>query len=158
MNSIPSSAAVVVPTEPPICPICHDGLYSSTNRKFVGRRVAIARPCGHKFHFKCLSSWTKDHLTCPYGRKVIKKMVVKNLPLPRGWRRQMVNAAKEGDIKIIQALLQRGVKVDAGRAAGKTPLAMAVDNKHLDAALLLARRSRSDPIGLRNLGGSFPGW
>ena len=138
MNSVPSSAAVVVPTEPPICPICHDSLYSPKNRKFVGRRVAIARPCGHKFHFKCLSRWTKDHLTCPYGRGVIKTMVVKNLPLPRGWKNQMVNAAKEGDIKTIQALLQRRAKVDAGRTAGTTPLALAVANKHLDAALLLA--------------------
>ncbi|WP_422449224.1 RING finger domain-containing protein [Endozoicomonas sp. ALB091] len=155
MNSVPFSTAVVVPTEPPTCPICHDDLYSPKNRKFVGRHVAIARPCGHKFHFKCLSRWTKDYVTCPYGQEVIKNMVVKNLPLPRGWKNQMVNAAEEGDIKIIQALLQRGAKVDAGQTAGETPLALAVANKHLDAALLLAGRGGSDPIGLRNLGNLF---
>ena len=152
MNSIPPIAAATIPTEPSICPICHDDLYRPEDSEFAGRHVALAKPCGHKFHFNCLARWTTDHLTCPYGRGAIEDMVVEILTLPMGWQHQMVNAAKNGNLGIIRALLNRGANVDANQTAGKTPLAMAAANKQLDVALLLAERGGADPIGLKNLG------
>ncbi|MGI2026716.1 RING finger domain-containing protein [Endozoicomonas acroporae] len=151
MNRV-SSIAAVIPTAPPNCPICHDDLYRPENPEFAGRYVATARPCGHKFHFNCLDRWRKDHLECPYGRRAIEDMVLENRTLPRDWQQQMTNAAKQGDIGIIRILLNLGADVDAGQSPGKTPLALAATNKHLDVALLLADRGGSDPIGLRQLG------
>ncbi|WP_422468899.1 RING finger domain-containing protein [Endozoicomonas sp. ALC013] len=151
MNRV-SSIAAVIPTAPPNCPICHDDLYRPENPEFAGRYVATARPCGHKFHFKCLDRWRKDHLECPYGRRAIEDMLLENRTLPGGWQQQMTNAAKQGDIGIIRVLLNLGADVDAGQSPGKTPLALAATNKHLDVALLLADRGGADLVGLRELG------
>ncbi|WBA86102.1 RING finger domain-containing protein [Endozoicomonas sp. GU-1] len=146
------------PLPPPNCPICHGDLYRPENPEFAGRYVATARPCGHKFHFKCLDRWRKDHLECPYGRRAIEDMVLENRTLPRGWQQQMTNAAKQGDIGIIRVLLNLGADVDAGQSPGKTPLALAATNKHLDAALLLADRGGGRPGRSETTGAFVPVW
>ncbi|WP_422449952.1 MULTISPECIES: ankyrin repeat domain-containing protein [unclassified Endozoicomonas] len=151
MNSVPSGTPVAIPTEPSTCPVCHDDLYQPKNPEFAGKHVGIASPCGHKYHLNCLTLWTGANLECPYGRQVIENVTVEILTLPPNWQTRMVNAAKEGNIRIIRALLNRGASADAGQIAGKTPLVWAVNNKHLDAALLLADKGSSDPIGLNNL-------
>ena len=120
-------------------------------------RVVIAEPCRHKFHLDRIKNWTKDQLTCPFERSVIERFIEEKVPeetriLPKHWQKQMVNAAKEGNIPIIRALLNRGANPDADQNAGNTPLAWAAKNKHLDAALLLADREEADPIGLTKLG------
>lgn len=43
------------------CPICGDDFDN-------GRIVYLS--CGHKFHLKCISKWSKNHNTCPVCRKV----------------------------------------------------------------------------------------
>ncbi|WP_422466367.1 RING finger domain-containing protein, partial [Endozoicomonas sp. ALC013] len=92
MDSIPSSPAEAIPTENAICPICHDDLYRPEDPEFAGRHVTIARPCGHKFHLNCLTTWTDDHLTCPVGRRVIETVELEILTLPPDWRQQMITA------------------------------------------------------------------
>lgn len=143
MNSIPSSAAVAITPESPICPICFDDLYQPEDRQFAGWHLAIVKPCEHKFHFNCLVPWAKEHMGCPVGRRSISDIV----RLPLDWQHQMVNAAKEGDTETIRALLNQKADANAGQAPGSTPLALAATHKHLDAALLLASRGAADPIG-----------
>ena len=153
MNNIPSSSvAEAINTEFPACSICLKEIFPSRTPEFVGRPIAIARPCGHKFHFDCISRWLVDNLTCPLGRRVIEEVVMEILTLPPGWQLQMVNAAIENDIRTLRALLNRGADVNAGQTWGNTPLIKAALKKHTDAAVLLFSRGADDPYGLNYLG------
>ncbi|WP_422449216.1 MULTISPECIES: SEL1-like repeat protein [unclassified Endozoicomonas] len=154
MNNPPPSAGVVPVDYFTNCPVCLEKILPPEHPQFAGRRIALVKPCGHKFHFECNAPWIEEKLTCPFDRVVIEEVVVM-LNLPRDWQEMMVIAAKEGNIEIIQALLNRGADVDANKAEGDTPLAWAVETKHFDAALLLASRGTSDPISLFKLGNLF---
>ncbi len=122
------------------CPICRDDLHG-TNKP-----VAIALPCYHRFHAECIHRWNAEHLTCPLGRRVITRLQLE-VPLPRDWQMQMVNAARRGELEQVKALLLRGAHVDAERTSGQTPFAQAARNKHIALAELLASQGATDPWG-----------
>ncbi|MBO9494021.1 SEL1-like repeat protein [Thalassotalea sp. G20_0] len=155
MNNVSSSAAVAT-HELKVCSVCLDKIFPPSHPEFNGRRIARAEPCKHIFHLECITTWLQNNLTCPLERSlievVIEEVVLTTLPLPRNWEQQMVNAAIQGDIGMIRALLNRRAAPDAGQTQGNTPLAQALLNKHPDAALLLVSRGATDPIGLNNLG------
>lgn len=152
MNIVPCRTAVALPTELPRCQICSKDIFPSEHPEFAGKRVVTVLPCQHKFHFDCIAPRAENNLTCFIDQKVIEEVVVEPRTLPPNWQQQMINAAKQGDIRILQVLLKEGAAPDAGQTDGNTPLALALLNKHPDAALLLALSGASDPIGLNNLG------
>lgn len=51
------------------CPICYISLRSSRAGGNVIKGLGFAElPCGHQFHFKCLSKWMDKAATCPICR------------------------------------------------------------------------------------------
>ncbi|KAJ8908661.1 hypothetical protein NDN08_005366 [Rhodosorus marinus] len=49
------------------CPVCHDPLFSSTERVIFMR-------CGHAMHDMCFNDYTKHYFTCPLCRKALGDM------------------------------------------------------------------------------------
>ena len=57
-----------------ICPICYDAFNDDNDEAHRSDKTVVRVPqCGHVFDLECLELWVKDHVTCPYCQRNLRR-------------------------------------------------------------------------------------